>query len=64
MKPATLWYRFSVKEQIWELNHLEDNHCVNDVPTPKCESHIKAWKGGPWKKAFVWLDDNNVVHHE
>jgi hypothetical protein len=45
------------------MNHLEDGHCANDVPTPKCELHEKVWKGGGWEKYFVWLDDKNVVHY-
>ena len=63
MKPATIWYRRPRPSDQWEMNHLEDGHCANDVPTPKCELHEKVWKGGGWEKYFVWLDDNNVVHH-
>ena len=63
MKPATLWYRRPTPSHEWELNHLEDGHCPNDVPTPKCEMHKKVWNGGGWEKYYVWLDDNNVVHY-
>jgi len=66
MKPATLWFRFTRNkkgEENWEFNHLEDGHCPNDVPTPKCDNHKLVWKGGKWMKDLVYLDQTNKVIH-
>jgi hypothetical protein len=54
VKLATLWFRKT--EDRFEFNHLEDGHCLNDVPTPKCEAHKRAWSG-KWKKELVQLTD-------
>jgi hypothetical protein len=65
VKPVTLWYRWIKNDKgiwLWDYNHLEDDHCLNNVPTPKVESHKKSWTGGSWKKSFAWLDENNKVH--
>lgn len=65
-KNATLWYRWTKDEKgrgLWDFNHLEDDHCPNIVPTPKCESHKQGWKGGKWAKVHVVLDRTNKVGH-
>lgn len=54
MTLATLWYRETKGE--YEFNHLEDGHCENNAPTPKCDAHKRAWNG-KWKKEFVYLTD-------
>jgi hypothetical protein len=56
---ATLWNRWNGK--VWEFNHLEDGHCVNDDPTSKQPIHDSVWKNGAWSKTFVQLDPGNVV---
>lgn len=65
IKNATLWYRWTKDEKgrgFWDFNHLEDGHCTNPNPTPKCESHKQVWKG-KWAKAHVILDRTNKVGH-
>lgn len=66
-KPATLWYRWAKDKkgvEFWDFNHLEDDHCTNNVPTPKHPSHNLVWKGGKWEKDHVYLDqDNKVLPH-
>lgn len=66
-KKATLWYRRAKNakgEEFWDFNHLEDGHCLNDVPTVKLPVHLQTWKGGKWAKAHVQLNGiNNVVGH-
>lgn len=62
---ATLWYRWTQDDKgvwSWEFNHLEDGHCPNPVPTPKCESHSSVWKGGKWAKSYIQLVGNKVSH--
>ncbi len=66
-QPATLWYRWAKDDKgnpFWDFNHLEDGHCLNDVPTPKHPNHIQVWKGGKWAKAHVQLNRQNVVRHQ
>jgi hypothetical protein len=63
MTPITVWYRWTKQKDgslTWEFNHIEDGHCLNDVPTPKHPSHEQVWKG-KWQKEFAALDENNVV---
>jgi hypothetical protein len=59
MKPITKWYRQSKgvdNETAFEFNHIENGHCQNAFPTPKHESHKKAWSG-KWTKTFAYLTD-------
>jgi len=65
IKTATLWYRWLKNAQgfySWEFNHLEDGHCPNKEPTPKCEYHKSAWRG-KWAKAHVQLVNGKVSHY-
>jgi hypothetical protein len=61
--PVTLWYRYNDLTSLLNLhrkyvfNHIEDGHCLNEVPTSKCPSHIKSWVG-KWKKELAYLTDS------
>lgn len=66
IRMATLWYRWCKTDKgiyEWEFNHLEDGHCPNAVPTPKCELHKTAWRG-KWAKVFVQLEKDKVAHYK
>ena len=62
--PATLWFRTNEKGE-WMMNHLEDGHCPNDLPTPKVPGQKSVWGKGTWAKEHVWLSAEappKVVH--
>jgi hypothetical protein len=51
---VTLWFRTNEKGE-WMMNHLEDGHCPNDLPTPKVPSQKSVWGKGTWTKEHAWL---------
>ena len=62
--PATLWFRTNEKGE-WMMNHLEEGHCLNDLPTPKVPSQKSVWGKGTWTREHVWLSPDvppKVVH--
>ena len=63
--PVTLWHRRDKDKDgnyVWNFNHLEDGHCLNDEPTPKFPSQKTAWAGCKWRAEHAQLVDNKVVH--
>jgi hypothetical protein len=61
---VTLWFRTNEKGE-WMMNHLEDGHCPNDLPTPKVPSQKSVWSKGTWTKEYAWLNGDlspKVLH--
>jgi hypothetical protein len=62
--PITLWYKW-IKDKkgnyLWDFNHLEDGHCLNDTPTPKFPNQKAAWSGCKWQAEHAQLV-GGVVH--
>ena len=54
---VTLWFRMNEKGE-WMMNHLENGHCLNALPTPKVPSHKTAWGKGTWAKEYAWLSES------
>jgi hypothetical protein len=50
----TLWFRKN-ERGIFDFNHVEDEHCLADTPTPKVPEQV-AWKKGKWIKEHAWFD--------
>ena len=61
MKPITLWTSWNVKTEMWEHNHIDDGHIVEEAPVGTTDGQRKAWKQKKWKKIFGYLNDNNQV---
>lgn len=67
MKPITIWERnvlVDIKKKIyeWQHNHIEDGwlHTLI-VPKPICRYQERAWKNAYWRKAYGYLNIDNVV---
>ncbi len=61
---VTLWYRTNEKGE-WMMNHLEDGHCPNELPTPKVPAQKSVWGKGTWTKEHAWLSGDlppKVLH--
>lgn len=59
MKPITIWSKHGKDKKgnpTLEFNHIEDDHCPNDIPTHRHPAH-KAWNGSKWQKEFGHLSD-------
>jgi hypothetical protein len=53
------------KKGEWTLNHLEEGHGQDDLPTPKVPSQKSIWGKGTWTKEHVWLSGDlppKVLH--
>ena len=59
-KAVTLWFVLD-KDNKPHFNHLEDGHCLNDIPTEKVNGQAKLWNGQKWSKLFKYLDQTNKV---
>ena len=63
---VTLWFRTNEKGE-WMMNHLEDGHCPNDLPTPKLPTQKTIWGRGTWAREHAWLSGDKppkVLHDE
>lgn len=60
MEPVTLWERKNARGE-WEHNHLSDGHEQGERPVPKHPNHVRAWRGGEWRRRHAWLNSLGVV---
>ena len=61
---VTLWFRTNEKGE-WMMNHLEEGHGANELPTPKVPSQKSVWGKGTWAKEHAWLNGDSppkVLH--